>query len=156
MSVLIREGKREDVADLLRLINQLADYEKALHEVEITEEQLLEDGFGENPIYELIVAELDQKVVGIALYYYKYSTWKGKCLYLEDFVVDEAFRKHGIGSKLFKAVRAVAQKKYVKRMEWQVLEWNEPAINFYKKEAAELDAEWLNGRLYYQQLQEGN
>jgi len=153
MSIVIREGKKEDVPALLQLIKALAVYEKAPNEVEVTEEELLKDGFGEHPIYHLIVAEKDQNIIGIALYYYKYSTWKGRCLYLEDFVVEESYRQHGVGTRLFKAVREVAKREHVKRMEWQVLEWNEPAIEFYKKEAADLDAEWLNGRLVYEQLQ---
>lgn len=153
MSIVIREGKKEDVPALLHLIKELAVYEKAPNEVEVTEQELLKDGFGEHPIYHLIVAEKGSEVIGIALYYYKYSTWKGRCLYLEDFVVAENHRKKGVGTRLFKAVRAVAKREKVKRMEWQVLEWNEPAIEFYKKEAADLDAEWLNGRLVYDQLQ---
>jgi GNAT superfamily N-acetyltransferase len=155
MSIVIREGKKEDVPALLHLIRELAVYEKAPHEVEVTEEELLKDGFGEHPIYHLIVAEKGSEVIGIALYYYKYSTWKGRCLYLEDFVVAEEYRQKGVGTQLFKAVRVVAKREHVKRMEWQVLDWNEPAIQFYKKEAADLDGDWLNGRLVYDQLQGG-
>jgi len=89
----------------------------------------------------------------MAFYYYKYSTWKGSCLYLEDLVVREAFRKEGVGSKLFEAIIRVAKLKKVKRMEWQVLDWNEPAINFYNKYNAELDPEWINGRFYEKDLE---
>lgn len=151
--VLVRRGERKDVGALLHLIKELAVYEKAANEVDVDEAILLEDGFGENSIFELFVAEVDEHVVGIALFYTKYSTWKGRCIYLEDIVVDPAYRGKGIGSKLFEAVRDVARERNAGRMEWQVLDWNEPAIRFYKKYNAQLDGEWLNGRLTKQQLQ---
>ncbi len=138
---------------VLQLIQELANYEKAPQEVEVTEEELLNDGFGEHPVYELIVAEVNNEVVGIALFYTKYSTWKGKCIYLEDLVVTTSMRQKGIGSLLFEAVAKVGKTRQVKRMEWQVLEWNEPAIQFYKKYNANIDPEWYNGKLVFDQLQ---
>ncbi|HAS41833.1 MAG TPA: GNAT family N-acetyltransferase [Microscillaceae bacterium] len=145
--VKIREGSPDDVGVLLALIKELALYEKALDEVENTEEQLLKDGFGDNPLYGFYVAEYDGKVVGMALYYYRYSTWKGKSLYLEDLYVTQAYRKHKVGLYLFKAIAQKAKDENCHRISWQVLDWNEPAIKFYKKLGAELDPEWVNGAL---------
>lgn len=148
MDFKIRPGTKADAPAVHQMIVDLAIYEKAPDEVETNVEELIEDGFGANPIYELLVAELGGEVVGFALYYTSYSTWKGRCLYLEDFFVQEQHRKKGIGAALFEAVIAEAKARKAKRMEWQVLEWNEPAINFYKKYGATLDPEWLNGRFF--------
>ena len=148
-TIQIRPGTEQDVPRLLELIKELAVYEKAADEVVVTEEQLTKDGFGDNPYYELIVAELEGTVVGIALYYFAYSTWKGKYLYLEDFIVEEKQRGKGYGKLLFEAVVQEARDSKVRRMGWQVLDWNEPAIEFYKKYSADLSDEWLNGRLYF-------
>ena len=153
MEIEIRKGQRKDMPDVLKLIKELAVYEKAADEVEMTVKELEADGFGDNPVFDVIVAEADENVVGFALYYTSYSTWKGRALYLEDFIVNEPFRKFGIGKKLFSEVLKVAKERKVRRMEWQVLEWNEPAINFYKKYDATLDDEWLNGRLFYDDIQ---
>lgn len=149
----IRRGRAADLPAVLGLIKELAEYERAPHEVEVTLEEMQAWSFGHDPIFEFFVAEHNQTVVGIALYYYKYSTWKGKCLFLEDLVITEAYRRYGLGTRLFDAVVQVAREKKVRRMEWQVLEWNEPAINFYKKYNAILDPEWINGKLSYNQLQ---
>lgn len=149
----VRVGLREDVPAVLNLIRELALYERAPEEVTITLKELEEDGFGQNPIYGLFVAEADGALVGIALYYEKYSTWKGRCVYLEDIIVTESMRGKGIGAQLFEAVVAIAKERNSARMEWQVLEWNEPAIGFYKKYNAELDGEWLNGKLTREQIQ---
>lgn len=154
--VIVRKGTQDDVPRVLELIQELATYEKAPNEVTITLEELTNDGFGENPIYSLFVAELNNKVEGIALYYEKYSTWKGRCLFLEDIIVTESLRGKGIGSLLFEEVIKVAQARNSARMEWQVLDWNEPAINFYKKYSAELDGEWLNGKFTREALQTMN
>ncbi|UTW63535.1 GNAT family N-acetyltransferase [bacterium SCSIO 12741] len=153
-SIEIRKGKEEDVSALLGLITELAIYEKAGDQVEVTEEDLRRDGFGDHPIFEFFVALEGDRIAGIALYYTKYSTWKGPCLFLEDIVVREEDRRKGIGSRLFNAVIQVAKSRHVKRMEWQVLDWNEPAIQFYKKYQADINDEWLNGRLVYDQLQQ--
>jgi GNAT superfamily N-acetyltransferase len=128
------------------LIVELAIYERAGNEVETTVAQLIEDGFGPERIFELFVAESEGAIVGMALWYTKYSTWKGKCGFLEDLVVRDEFRDKGIGRALFEAVAAECAQRNFGRMEWQVLDWNEPAIGFYKKLGAELDPEWLNGK----------
>lgn len=132
---------------VLELITELAIYEHAEEQVENTVEQLIEDGFGANPTFECVVAETDH-IVGFALFYTSYSTWKGNCLYLEDLLVTESMRRHGVGKLLFDYVLDQAKERGAKRFEWQVLEWNEPAINFYKKYDADLDPEWINGKLF--------
>jgi len=152
----VRKGTKDDVPSVLGLIKELALYEKASQEVTITLQELMADGFGSNPIYGLFVAEQENVIVGIALYYEKYSTWQGRCLYLEDIIVTENKRGKGIGHALFQAVIGVAKERNSARMEWQVLDWNEPAINFYKKYNAGLDSEWINGKLTRKQIQEFN
>ncbi len=152
-SVIIRKGNKEDMPEVFSLIKELAIYEKAEQEVENSVEQLIKDGFGNNKIFDVIVAEIHKKVVGFALYYTSYPTWKGPCLYLEDFLVNEKYRGKGIGKLLFNTIILEAKKRKVKRMEWQVLDWNKPAINFYKKYNSTLDGEWLNGRLFYKDIQ---
>lgn len=148
----IRTAVREDCEALVRLINELAIYEKAESEVEITADQLKKDGFGSDPQFFVLVAEQNTEIIGMAFYYYKYSTWKGRCLYLEDLIVKEECRRSGAGSMLFERVISVATREKVKRMEWQVLNWNVPAIEFYKKYNAELDDEWINGKFYEKDL----
>jgi GNAT superfamily N-acetyltransferase len=153
MDITIRKGARNDIPFALELIKELAAYEKAPLEVSVTIEEMEEDGFGKNPIFDFFVAEIDKKIVGIALYYIKYSTWKGKCLFLEDIIVTESFRKEGIGKKLFDEVVKVAKEKKVRRMEWQVLEWNTPAIKFYEKVNSNFDNEWVNCKLTGDQIE---
>ncbi|MGQ0828902.1 MAG: GNAT family N-acetyltransferase [Bacteroidota bacterium] len=153
MEITIRKGHKEDLPQVLELIKELAMYEKATNEVTVTIDQLERDGFGPRSIFHFFVAENKQKIIGIALYYIKYSTWKGKCIFLEDIIVTEQFRKHGIGKKLFDEVVKVAKEMKVPRLEWQVLEWNEPAINFYKKLNANFDEEWVNCKLTGEQIQ---
>jgi GNAT superfamily N-acetyltransferase len=149
MSPIIRNAQRTDVKAIFALIQELALYEKAPEQVTNTAEQLSIDLFDKH-LCEAIVAELDLEIVGFALYYTSYSTWKGACLYLEDFYVKEDKRKHGIGKLLFDEILLVAKRSNVKRMDWQVLAWNEPAIQFYQKQQALLDPEWLNGRLFFE------
>lgn len=149
----IRKGSKTDLPQVLGLIKELAIYEKAPNEVEVTVEQMEEWGFGNDKQFEFFVGEKNNTIVGIALYYYKYSTWKGKCLFLEDIIVTESERRHGYGKLLFNEVVKVAKAQKVKRMEWQVLEWNTPAIEFYKNYNANLDAEWINCKLTFDQLQ---
>lgn len=137
------------------LIKELAEYEKAPLEVTNTLEDMQRDGFGDEPIYKFFVAESDTEgVVGIALYYTAYSTWKGKMLFLEDLVVTERHRRSGIGRKLFNAVAAEARQTGAKRFKWQVLDWNEPAIAFYKKIGANLDGEWINCNMTEEQIKD--
>jgi GNAT superfamily N-acetyltransferase len=147
MQINIRRAERSDCKRLLELIHELAVYEKAPEEVTVTLEHFEESGFGSNPVWWAFVAEINGKVEGFALYYIRYSTWKGQCLYLEDFLVTEQLRGNGAGKLLFDRVIQEAKEKGFKRMVWQVLEWNEPAIHFYKKYDANLDPEWVNGTL---------
>ena len=141
---LIRKGTPADIPAMMRLVRELAEYEKSAHEVENTEARMLADGFGENPIYGLIVAESEGEITGIAVYYFRYSTWKGKRLYLEDIVVTESQRGKGIGRLLFGATMRVSMETGCSGMLWQVLEWNAPAIHFYEKYDAHFDGEWIN------------
>ncbi|MFN4931695.1 MAG: GNAT family N-acetyltransferase [Bacteroidota bacterium] len=143
----IRKGTSQDLSAVLELIKELAIYEKAPNEVSVSVTEMEQNGFGPHPLFEFFVATEDEKIVGLALYYYKYSTWKGRCLFLEDIIVTESKRGNGIGKLLFDEVGKVAQQQGVRRMEWQVLEWNEPAINFYKKMPVHLDSEWINCKL---------
>lgn len=147
MVISIREAEKKDCVRLLQLIQELADYEKAPEEVTVTLEHFEESGFGEKPVWWAFVAEFDGRVEGLALYYIRYSTWKGQCIYLEDFLVTEKLRGQGAGKLLFDRVIAAAKEKGMTRIVWQVLEWNEPALNFYRKYNATLDPEWVNGIL---------
>ncbi|PMD95611.1 GNAT family N-acetyltransferase [Siphonobacter sp. BAB-5405] len=144
MSTIIRRATPADVPSIYQLIIELAEYEKALHEVKNTPEQLLKDGFGEQPLYGTIVAEVNGEVVGMSLYYYRYSTWKGKRLYLEDLIIKEAYRGYGLGKRLLEATVQEARQTQCSGLMWQVLDWNEPSIEFYKKFGAKLDGEWIN------------
>lgn len=144
MSIIIRDAVREDVLTMFELIKELALYENAPEQVTNTVEQMYVDGFGENPSFGTIVSEVDGEIVGMALYYYRYSTWKGKRLYLEDLVVSETMRGKGLGEKLLDATIEKARQTSCTGLMWQVLDWNEPAINFYKKFGARFDEEWVN------------
>ena len=144
-NVTIRTGTKQDLPRVLELIKELALYERAPHEVTNTVERMEKDGFGPNPIYGLFVAENERGIVGISIYYWRYSTWKGKRLYLEDIIVTEKERGSGIGKLLFDRTMNHALDEECTGMLWQVLDWNEPAINFYKKYyTAKLDGEWIN------------
>lgn len=148
MDVSIRKAVKDDMASVLELIKELASYEHALEQVENTAEQLQEDGFGDQAVFECFVAEDANQIIGFALFYTSYSTWKGKCLYLEDLLVTNAYRRKGVGKMLFDKVLQTAKERGAGRFEWQVLDWNEPAINFYKKYNADLDPEWINGKIF--------
>ena len=152
MNLIIRKGTKEDLPQVLGLIKELAIFEKAPEAVTNTVEDMIKDGFGTHPVYGLIVAEDDGIVIGIAIYYIKYSTWKGKGVYLDDLLVTESQRGKGIGKKLFEEVIKVSKEIDAKLLWWQVLDWNEPAISFYKKFNAELDGEWINGKLNEEQI----
>jgi GNAT superfamily N-acetyltransferase len=128
----------------MALVHELAEYEKAPQEVTVAFDHFVESGFGPQPVWWALVAEVNGRVEGFALYYIRYSTWKGQAMYLEDILVTQAMRGKGLGKQLFDALIAEAKAKQLKRIVWQVLEWNEPAINFYKKYAANFDAEWIN------------
>ncbi len=144
----IRKAKRGDETAIMGLVQELADFEKAPNEVINTPEQLAIDLF-DDKICDCYVYEIDGIIRGMALYYISYSTWRGRCLYLEDLYIQPDFRRGGIGQKLFQVLVDEAKALGVKRMDWQVLDWNEPAIQFYKKVGATLDPEWVNGRLYF-------
>ena len=142
--VIIRKAVQEDCASMLELIKELAEYEKALHEVTVTLDDFIEDGFGKSSVWCAFVAEFNGEVVGISLYYDRYSTWKGRRLYLEDLVVTERMRGKQIGKLLFDATLEHGKVNGYNGMVFQVLNWNEPAINFYKKYSPKFDDEWLN------------
>lgn len=144
----IRSVKRGDEHVLIELIQQLADYENEPDAVENTPEQLAYDLF-DDPICEAIVIEKDDQVLGFAIFYTSYSTWKGRCLYLEDLYVRPEARGTGAGSRLFDYLVNLSKERRCARMDWQVLNWNEPAIQFYKRKQATLDEEWINGRLFF-------
>ena len=144
MSITIRRATKEDCPRLLDLVKELALYEKAPQEVTVTLEHFIESGFGANPVWWAFVAEENDLVLGFALYYIRYSTWKGQRMYLEDILVTEQARGKGIGKLLFDQLIVEAKEKKLSGIVWQVLEWNEPAINFYKKYNANFDPEWIN------------
>ena len=153
MKINIRKGTKSDLPTILNLIKDLADYEKSLDKVLITIEDLKKDGFGDRPLYWILVAEINSEIVGMAFYYIRYSTWKGKFLFLEDFVIKEEYRKQGIGSLLFEEAINICKKQNLNGMIWQVLDWNTPAIKFYKKYNADISKEWLNGKISKNQIE---
>ncbi len=144
MAIKIRSAVKEDCERLLELVKELALYEKAPQEVTVTLDHFIESGFGANPVWWAFVAEEDGLVQGFALYYVRYSTWKGQRMYLEDILVTEKARGKGLGKLLFDQLIVEAKERKFNGIVWQVLEWNEPAINFYKKYNASFDPEWVN------------
>ena len=140
----VRPANVNDVLAIHQLIYELALYEKAPEQFVLSQEKLLEDGFGQNPKYICFVAELDQVVVGMSFCYIRYSTWKGPVLYLEDLIVSESHRRKGIGKTLFQHTCDYALANNYSRLQWQVLDWNQSAIDFYKQFNASFDPEWLN------------
>jgi len=145
MDIAIRKAVKEDCHRMMELVEELAIYEKAPHEITVSFEHFVDSGFGENPVWWAFVAEIDGRVEGFAIYYIRYSTWKGQRMYLEDLLVTEKLRGVGVGKLLFDKLIAEAREKKYSGIAWQVLDWNEPAINFYKKfDAVKFDAEWVN------------
>jgi GNAT superfamily N-acetyltransferase len=148
MEIKIRKAIASDCEQMMVLIRELAAFERAPDEVTVTMEHFIENGFGKNPVWQALVAfdkeDAEEKIIGISLYYMRYSTWKGLKLYLEDLIVTEKFRGKGVGKKLFDSTVEEARKLKVKGMMWQVLDWNEPAIEFYKNYGAFVSSEWLN------------
>lgn len=151
-NITIRPGRKEDLPRVLELIKELAEYERAPHEVTNTVERLERDGFGPHPIFGFFVAENAERIIGLSLYYWRYSTWKGKRLYLEDIIVTESARGNGAGKLLFDRTMQKCLEENCTGMMWQVLDWNEPAIDFYKKYGAKLDGEWVNCGLEADQI----
>lgn len=150
MSITIRPAIKEDCPRLMELVHELAEFEKAPQEVTVDPVHFTESGFGENPVWWAFVAETPlnetgaKEIVAFALYYIRYSTWKGQRMYLEDIIVTKAWRGRGIGKLLMDKMVEEARAKKFTGMMWQVLDWNEPAIQFYKKYNAEFDAGWVN------------
>jgi GNAT superfamily N-acetyltransferase len=140
--MIIRKGTKEDMPAVLELIKELAAFENEPDAVVVTTEELVNDGFGTNPLFDTFVAEVDGKIIGMALFYYRYSTWKGKTIHLEDLIITEAMRGTGAGSALYKEVIKFAKTKGVRRVEWAVLDWNTPAITFYEKSGAKVFDDW--------------
>lgn len=138
----IRKGKKTDMPAVLSLIQELAVFEKEQDAVVVTIADLERDGFGEKPLFHTFVAELNGEIIGMALYYYRYSTWKGKTIHLEDLIVKEAHRGTGAGLALYTEIIKQGKKDNVRRLEWNVLDWNEPAIRFYEKSGAKVLEDW--------------
>lgn len=148
--VAIRQATKADAPAMMKLIGELAVFEKAPDEVTVSEETFIENGFGTHPVWWAFVAEFDNEVIGFALYYIRYSTWKGPRLYLEDILVTEQWRNKGIGKMLFDQVISSAKEKNFSGMAWQVLDWNEHAIRFYKKyKGVNFDSSWINCSLNF-------
>lgn len=143
-NIVIRGATESDCARMMELVNELAVYERAPEEVTVDMQHFIQSGFGAKPVWWAIVAEVNGTVVGFALYYIRYSTWKGQRMYLEDILVTEEWRGKGIGQRLMDRLISIAKEKGFSGMLWQVLDWNEPAINFYKKYDAKFDPEWVN------------
>lgn len=152
MEIIIREAEEKDCPRLLELVNELAVFEKAPDEVTVCLEEFVAAGFGDKPVWKSFVAEVNGRIDGFALYYIRYSTWKGCRLYLEDLLVTESMRSKGLGKKLFDRILLEAKKKGFNGITWQVLDWNEPAIKFYKKYGSKIESEWLNGSLSKEQI----
>lgn len=142
MEYTVRQATKEDMPGVLALIKQLAEYEKEPDAVIISVQDLEENGFGKNQIFNCYIAEAEGKIRGISLFYFRFSTWKGKTVHLEDIVIEKAYRGYGMGTTLFKKTLEFAAKHKVKRIEWVVLDWNTPAVNFYKKAGATVFEKW--------------
>ncbi len=140
--MIIRKGTKNDMPAILNLIKELAIFENEPHAVVVSAEDLVRDGFGENPLFTTFVAEADNEIIGMALFYFRFSTWKGKTIHLEDLIVTESKRGTGAGFKLYTEVIKEGKRENVRRIEWNVLDWNTPAIDFYKKSGAKIIEDW--------------
>lgn len=144
---IIRKATKQDIAAIYNMVYELAVFEKEPEALKIAIKDY-EEAFSEK-LFDSIVAELDGKIIGIAVFYMTFSTWRGKCLYLEDFYVKPEYRKMGVGQKLFDAYITEAKSKGAKQVKWQVLDWNEVGLNFYSRNNAEIEKNWWNGKLYF-------
>jgi GNAT superfamily N-acetyltransferase len=153
MDFSVRKAKETDASAILGLIRELAVYEKQPDAVVIAEKDIIDAAFGDHPLTYIFVAEVNSNVVGIALFYYGFSTWKGRSLHLEDLIVNENFRGHGIGKALMMRVVQVAQKEKLNRMDWEVLDWNEPAMKFYESLGTSFYSDWNLCRLFGPEIQ---
>ena len=149
---MIREAEVEDLEAVHQLIKELAEYERAPGEVTLSLEQFKADFKDSKPDFNLLLAEENERIIGMALYFFTYSTWKGRCLYLEDIIVTEPYRRQGYGKQLFETLIHIAAETGAQRMAWQVLDWNEPAIQFYRKYKANMDEGWVNGKFTREQI----
>jgi len=140
--MIIRKASQNDMPSVLELIQELATFEKEPDAVVVTVEDLIRDGFSENPLFHCFVAEVDNEIIGMALYYYRFSTWKGKTIHLEDLIVKESKRGRGAGFALYKEIIKKGKAENVRRIEWNVLDWNTPAIDFYEKSGAKVLGDW--------------
>ena len=138
----IRKATKNDMPSVLELIQELATFEKEPDAVVVTVDDLVRDGFSENPLFQCFVAEVENEIIGMALYYYRYSTWKGKTIHLEDLIVKENKRGTGVGFALYKEIIKQGKAENVRRIEWNVLDWNTPAIDFYEKSGAKVLGDW--------------
>ena len=139
---MIRKAMKNDMLSVLELIQELATFEKEPDAVVVTVDDLVRDGFSENPLFQCFVAEVDGEIIGMALYYYRFSTWKGKTIHLEDLIVKENKRGTGAGFALYKEIIKQGKAENVRRIEWNVLDWNTPAIDFYEKSGAKVLGDW--------------
>lgn len=140
--MIVREGNKKDMPAILDLIKELAIFENEPEAVVVTKEDLVKDGFGENPLFKTFVAEINNEIIGMALFYYRFSTWKGKTIHLEDLIVTEKMRGSGAGFALYSEIIKEGKKENVRRIEWNVLDWNAPAIKFYEKSGAKILGDW--------------
>ena len=140
--MMIRKATKNDMPSVLELIQELATFEKEPDAVVVTVDDLVRDGFSENPLFQCFVAEVDNEIIGMALYYYRFSTWKGKTIHLEDLIVRESKRGTGAGFALYKEIIKQGKAENVRRIEWNVLDWNTPAIDFYEKSGAKVLGDW--------------
>ena len=140
--MIIRKTTKNDMLSVLELIQELATFEKEPDAVVVTVDDLVRDGFSENPLFQCFVAEVENEIIGMALYYYRYSTWKGKTIHLEDLIVKENKRGTGAGFALYKEIIKQGKAENVRRIEWNVLDWNTPAIDFYEKSGAKVLGDW--------------
>ena len=140
--MIIRKATKNDMPSVLELIQELATFEKEPDAVVVTVDDLVRDGFSENPLFQCFVAEVENNIIGMALFYYRYSTWKGKTIHLEDLIVKESKRGTGAGFALYKEIIKQGKAENVRRIEWNVLDWNTPAIDFYEKSGAKVLGDW--------------